>query len=134
MSHPVLEREADELLALLSGIDPAPAHQGLIHGDFQLENLVWRDERIGILDFGSASRHWWAADIAFALADTAVDGQSLAGQPAAQGFLEGYHRHWSLDEGVLTHLDTFLRCHRYGQAAGIARALDLDAGEPTPAG
>lgn len=132
-ADPVLEREADDLLALLEAIDPGPGHQGLIHGDFQLDNLVWRDDGAGILDFGSACRHWWATDIAFALADAAIDGQSLPGQPAALGFLEGYHQHRSLDEGVLTHLDTFLRCHRFGQAAVIARALDLDADEPTPA-
>jgi Ser/Thr protein kinase RdoA (MazF antagonist) len=42
---------------------------GLIHGDFELDSLIWDGERAQALDFDAAVYAWYAADIAIALQD-----------------------------------------------------------------
>jgi len=42
---------------------------GLIHFDFELDNLCWEDALIQMLDFDDCAYHWYAADITYALRD-----------------------------------------------------------------
>ena len=42
---------------------------GLIHGDFELDNLIWDGQRVQALDFDDATYAWYAVDFAAALQD-----------------------------------------------------------------
>lgn len=42
---------------------------GLIHGDFELDNIIWDGQRVQALDFDDASYGWYGLDIAIALQD-----------------------------------------------------------------
>lgn len=69
----------------LAWLDTLPQQDyGLIHGDFELDNLVWNGEQVQILDFDASAYSWFAADIAIALQDVYL------GDPA--------HRDRRLDE------------------------------------
>ena len=59
---------------------------GLIHFDFELDNLYWRDQTIGMLDFDDCAHYWYAADIAFWLKLCAL---MLLGVNAALFYLTG---------------------------------------------
>lgn len=61
-----------------------PEDFGLVHGDVELDNLRWIGNEVGVLDFGSCGRTWFAMDVAAALSDT-------ADTPAVvEPFLHGY--------------------------------------------
>jgi Ser/Thr protein kinase RdoA (MazF antagonist) len=53
---------------------------GLLHGDFELDNIIWEGERVQALDFDDATYGWFALDIAIALHDVwqAGDGSEVA--------------------------------------------------------
>ncbi len=67
---------------------------GLVHGDFELDNLAWVDGAPIAYDLDEAERSWFAADIAFAVRDLIPDPRALAGPASAllDAFLAGYRR------------------------------------------
>lgn len=69
-----------------------PSGFGVVHGDFELDNLAWQGGTATAFDFDEARRSWFAADAAFALRDLTDE----TGRPAAEhrerfaAFLDGY--------------------------------------------
>ena len=47
---------------------------GLLHGDFELDNLIWDGKQFQALDFDAAVYSWYAVDIAAALEDVWLGG------------------------------------------------------------
>jgi Ser/Thr protein kinase RdoA (MazF antagonist) len=97
---------------------------GLIHFDFELDNLIWQGCTVQMLDFDDYSFAWYAADIAFALRDSFDTGASLS-SPSVQAFLEGYAFESLLTDEQIAQIPLFSRLARLIQFARIARALDL---------
>ncbi len=104
---------------------------GLIHFDFELDNLRWRDHTIGILDFDDCAHYWYAADIAFALGDL-FDGGGDLSSGAFREFVRGYTAHFPLDEGMLAHIPLFRRMAALVRHARIIRAMDLPDDQEYP--
>src|SRR3954453_12311802 len=70
----------EELHRLQSSLDTLPVDQdtyGLIHFDFELDNLIWQGRTAQMLDFDDCTRGWYVADIAFALRDHFDAGANL---------------------------------------------------------
>jgi Ser/Thr protein kinase RdoA (MazF antagonist) len=116
----------EELEAVRTALQALPveaANFGLIHGDFELDNVFWDEAISGIIDFEGCRRHWLASDIVFAL------GASPAfGDRDHEAFLAGYADRHPLDERVLEAAETFVRYRDLDRYATIARALDLPEG------
>lgn len=123
-SPPAVRREVDLLGEMLAGAPAEPAHFGLIHFDFELDNLVWTESGIGMLDFDQCARYWYAADIAFALGDLFEERFDPA-NAAFQAFMAGYGDERAVDPDLLAAIPTFLRLHHLLRYAGLRRALDL---------
>ena len=131
---PAVHAELNHVAATLGALPSSAATYGLIHFDFELDNLTWNDDAIGILDFDDCAHHWFAADIAFALRDlfpspTAVD---LA-HPSLGAFVDGYTTHHHLPPASLAHLPLFLRLANLRAYARIARASDFPPSPDHPA-
>lgn len=62
---------------------------GLIHGDFELDNLAWDGARFGVMDFDDAAYAWYAVDIAIALQDVWREG-GLRRDEWLDAFFAGY--------------------------------------------
>jgi Ser/Thr protein kinase RdoA (MazF antagonist) len=103
---------------------------GLIHGDFQLDNVFWNGA-LHVIDFDDCAYHWYAADVVLALDDVLEGGVDLAEAPVPD-FVEGYRAERTLDELLLGHLDTFRRAGDLVRYARIRRALDLPPGGDYP--
>ncbi len=131
LGKPVVRRELDRVAALLGALPLAADNHGPIHGDFELDNLVWGDGTIGILDFDDRARSWYAADVAFALRDLFDAGAGLA-DARVRGFVRGYREHGRLDDEMLSQVPTFLRLAGLLEYARIARSLDLPVVEGHP--
>lgn len=75
---------------------------GLIHGDFELDNLIWDGLRVQALDFDDAAYAWYAVDIAVALQDVWLAGD-IGDASSAQRimwFTEGYAALRPLPDGL----------------------------------
>ena len=117
----------EELHRLESSLDTLPVDDdsyGLIHFDFELDNLIWQGRTAQMLDFDDCSLGWYAADIAFALRDCFDAGASLS-TPGVRAFLDGYAVQTPLVDEQISQIPLFSRLARLIQFARIARALDL---------
>ncbi|MFN8493320.1 MAG: phosphotransferase [Caldilineaceae bacterium] len=98
---------------------------GLIHFDFELDNLLWDGEQAGIIDFDDCAWYWLVADFALALGD-------LFGDSAAQvdlqhetflHFVEGYRLVRPIEQAELEHIPLFVRLDNLLAFTRLYRAL-----------
>lgn len=106
--EPRVQAECDHLTSFVSALPVTETNYGLIHGDFELDNLFWQDETIAMLDFDDCSYSWYVADVAFALRDLFETGVDLS-HPSFRTFIGGYSQHYCLDEELISHLPTWMR-------------------------
>lgn len=104
---------------------------GMIHYDFELDNLSFKDDEIGILDFDDCSHYWFAADIAFALRDVFDTGVDLL-NPSYQQFVEGYTSVTTINVELLQEIPLFIRMHRLVMFAKLLRSVDIEESEEIP--
>lgn len=125
-SHPwpsaaPVELESSELSDALRALPADPSHAGLIHGDFELDNIAWDNGIPTVYDFDEATISWYAADVAYALRDVASRPDLVA------AFLDGYRTVRPLDEDSVP---LFRRVNALRSALRIEALLAL----PCPAG
>ncbi len=126
-----VQAEFDHLTSFLASLSMTETNYGLIHGDFELDNLFWQDDKIAMLDFDDCSYSWYVTDIALALRDlfeTSVD----LNNPSFRAFICGYSKHSSPDEELLAHLPMFMRLTKLIQYAKLVRATDLAPDQDYP--
>jgi Ser/Thr protein kinase RdoA (MazF antagonist) len=83
---------ADAIARRLRTLPADPERFGVVHGDFELDNLGWDGDTAVAYDFDEAARSWFVADIVSAVRD-------LAGRSELYGaFLTGYRRERPLPE------------------------------------
>lgn len=99
---------------------------GLLHGDFELDNLGWNKRGVGMLDFDDAVQSWFVADVAFALRDLFADHASEVDLNNAVflAFVSGYRKARPLAEDQIRHVPLFLRMHNLIMFAKLLRTLD----------
>jgi len=94
---------------------------GVVHGDFELDNLAWEGAVGTAYDFDDAGRCWYAADIAIALRDAAAH---------RAAFLAGYRSERDLSATEEAGLPLFAAAHA---ACWLARLPTVLGAGPTPA-
>lgn len=99
---------------------------GVVHGDFELDNLAWVGHRPVAYDFDEAAVSWFAADIASAVRDLADPTGHAAGEHRARfdAFIAGYRSLRPLDDQDLGRLPLFAGLQAAACLARITRALD----------
>lgn len=122
-------RECDRLLEWAAGLSLSKEHYGLIHYDFELDNVMFDHEAIGMLDFDDSSIHWYAADIVYALRDA---GDFDVENPVTRTFIEGYVSQTDLDLDILKSASGFERMHHLISLARLIRAVDIEEGGGHP--
>ncbi len=126
-----VQAEFDHLTSWLSTLPMTETNYGLIHGDFELDNLRWQDETIAMFDFDDCSSYWYVADVAFALRDLFETGVDLS-HPSFLAFVRGYCEHSSLDEELISQLPAWMRLANLIQYAKLVRAMDLEQDQDYP--
>ncbi len=127
-----LQAELHRLTAWTNALPTGPDEMGLIHFDFESDNLCWSEQgEIGMLDFDDSARHWYVADIAYALRDLFQEGVDLA-HPHFRAFVQGYEQHRPVNRELMGEIPMFLRLHRMHQFGRLVRALDLPADADLP--
>jgi Ser/Thr protein kinase RdoA (MazF antagonist) len=126
-----LHTELDRAEVMLDSLPRDADSYGLIHGDFELDNLCWQSGTIGIVDFDDCAHHWYAADIAYALRDLFA-GEAGPVDPAIDAFVEGYRSYRQVSEDMLATVPFFVRLAELVGYGRIQRSLDLYPGDEHP--
>ncbi|MDQ6694764.1 MAG: phosphotransferase [Chloroflexota bacterium] len=127
-----VRHELGEIESALGKLPATAENFGLIHADFELDNLCWRSSNVGMLDFDNCQHNWYAADIAFALRDLFSTGADLSDR-RFQEFTCGYTSRYPLEARMLRLIPLFLRMARMIEYATLVRCTDLPAeGEYPP--
>ena len=110
---------------MLRGLPTTADVYGLLHTDLELDNLVWNDGGVAILDFDEFGMGWHMLDIAKALTDLLREGEDVD-SPRVAAFIRGYRQRHALDDGMLGLLPEFLALSDYRTYVSLARAIDID--------
>lgn len=108
-----------------------PENFGIIHFDFELDNLRWNEDLIGAFDFDECVGNWYVADIVFALRDVLKVMEDIE-NPFVKEFLNGYTTVTHLDENYLYQLEGFLRMHQLYSYTRIQRSVDIPKSKDHP--
>ncbi|MGH2508471.1 MAG: phosphotransferase enzyme family protein [Ktedonobacteraceae bacterium] len=131
-NEPRVQAECDYLTSFLAALPVTETNSGLIHGDFELDNLRWQDETIAIFDFDECASSWYIADVAFALRDLFKTSVDLS-HPSFRAFIRGYREQYALDEELISNLPTFMRLVNLIMYAKLVWAMDLAQDQDYPA-
>jgi len=107
------------------------AKTGLIHYDFELDNLHWYPNAIKIFDFDDSAVYWYGADIAYALRDL-FDGKIDTENPRYKKFITGYESEFEVDVNLNQDLHVFMKLHNLYSYPRILRSLDNEIREDSP--
>ncbi|MFJ5770131.1 phosphotransferase enzyme family protein [Psychrobacillus sp. NPDC093180] len=123
-------QELQKVTAWLQSIPTGNDVYGLIHYDFQLDNIFFEDKShsFHIIDFDDAIYHWYTLDIVTAL-DDFMDDNNPHSKLLIQSFLNGYRSINVLEDGAVAQFPYF---KRYANLYKYAKLLSsLDYGEMT---
>lgn len=118
---------------LRTALDKLPRDRdrvGVVHGDFELDNLCWHAGAVTAFDFDDAGRSWFVGDIAHAWRDLWPGTGPWADRPLTTDFLAGYRAVRDLPDADLDWLPTFAAAHAATWLVRVPAILDLD---PAPA-
>lgn len=104
---------------------------GLVHYDFECDNLYWNEDKISILDFDDCACYWYVADIAYALRDLFEEGLNLE-NPAFKTFMTGYQSKAEIDDHLIEELPSFMRMHDLISFAKLLRSVDIPESDDHP--
>ncbi|MFS0557093.1 phosphotransferase enzyme family protein [Brevibacillus sp. 179-C9.3 HS] len=122
--EPFAQKEWEAVMKWADELAASPQNYGIIHYDFELDNLCWDNGLASVLDFDDCVNHWYLADIAYALrqfSEYAVDLENAD----IQAFLKGYSEAYPLDMNDLPQLNGFLRMHNLVMFAKLLRTVDI---------
>lgn len=126
---PLEERAARQTLAALQHqlrqLPMTGDTVGLIHYDFELDNLLWDGEQVGIIDFDDSAVYPFVADIALALSDLFDDNPERVDfqHEVFQHFIAGYRAARPFSQAELHLIPLFMRVQNLITYARLYRAL-----------
>jgi Ser/Thr protein kinase RdoA (MazF antagonist) len=120
-----LVKAASRLADRIAGLPRDRSRFGIVHGDFELDNLAWDGRRATAFDFDEAACSWYAADIAYALRDlTGTDGlPAPEHRQRFDAFIAAYRDIRTLGEADLANLRLFAGAHAACSLVRIDSAL-----------
>ncbi|MDQ6421261.1 GNAT family N-acetyltransferase [Paenibacillus sp. LHD-117] len=121
-------RELEQVRKQLSKLPAGAEHMGLIHYDFETDNIFYVEEesRYRAIDFDDAMIHWYAMDIVSAITDLVEQDDDNA-QRKIELFLSGYRSIKPLDEQYVQWFPLFQRfSDLYTFARLLRSAQDMD--------
>ncbi|MBM7662178.1 Ser/Thr protein kinase RdoA (MazF antagonist) [Bacillus mesophilus] len=127
------EKTAYEELIRISkwaeGLNISKENFGMIHYDFELDNVLFDNRMLGILDFDDCMSNWYLADIVYALRDA---GEFTMQSLIINKFIEGYESETKLDSSLLVHAQEFMRIHELVTFAALIRSVDIEESTDHP--
>ncbi|WP_256760443.1 GNAT family N-acetyltransferase [Cohnella sp. WQ 127256] len=125
-------QELERLRGQLSELPIGAGHTGMIHYDFETDNIFYDDEeaRYCAIDFDDAMVHWFMMDVTSAISDLLE--QDEEAKQNIQQFLVGYRSVKVLDETYLSLLPVFQRFSELYTFARLLRSVENMDDSPSP--
>ncbi len=122
-----IQKTLQDGIAWLNTLPINTENYGLIHGDLELDNLIWDGKTLGVIDFDGTCYNWYAADIALALDDMWDDNPVIV-----EDFLKGYTSVYPIAHNLTEFIPRFRRVYDAWQFAHMQRVYrDIDIqGQP----
>jgi Ser/Thr protein kinase RdoA (MazF antagonist) len=117
-------KEFETILNWFNTLNITESNYGLIHFDFELDNLIWDGNTPQIIDFESSIYSWYIADIAFALRDLFNNG-FCPSDKYFKSFIDGYRKEMDISEQDLNEISMFLRYHNLLTYIKLRKTLDI---------
>ncbi len=119
------EKVLDEAAQIRAGLNRIPeTHEtyGLIHYDYQLDNVFFSESQgmFPVIDFDDSIYHWYVMDVIIALNCIESELSDLYKQSARENFLAGYQQMTNLPEDLFAERSFF---HRYENLIRYSRCL-----------
>ena len=116
----------------LAGSPRTPPYVGLLHGDPEIDNVVWTAAGGTFVDLDDVRHGWYVGDVGYALRDWAEPaGPPDLTAPVPRAFLAGYRSRRTLTDEELSWLPAWRRPPRRRRWPASSR---WSPGRPTPAG
>ncbi|MBN1500480.1 MAG: phosphotransferase [Spirochaetes bacterium] len=126
-------KEIEYLSNWLKKLKKNKDNYGLIHYDFELDNIIWNEEGLHLIDFDDSIYSWYAADIVYALRDLFDDGNEFKKDDEKfLSFIKGYRRENSISEEELLEMPNFYRLHHFITFKKLQRSVDISICEDNP--
>ncbi|MBD2862441.1 GNAT family N-acetyltransferase [Paenibacillus oceani] len=121
----VLRHELERLRGELAELPSGTGHTGLIHYDFETDNLFYSDEesRYYAIDFDDAMIHWYMMDVTSAISDL-LEGEGEEAERSIRSFLAGYRSVRELDESDVRLIPVFRRFEALYTFARLLRSVE----------
>lgn len=135
--HPREQLALQELRRVTTWLQSIPTGNdvyGLIHYDFQLDNIFFeenKDHIFNIIDFDDALYHWYALDIVTAL-DDFIEDDNPHSKLLIQSFLNGYRSINVLENDAVAQFPQFQRYANLYKFSKLLRSLDYGKINETP--
>jgi len=127
-------KEIEYLRNWLKTLEIRKDNYGLIHYDFELDNVIWNEKGLYTIDFDDSIYSWYVADIAYALRDLFDDGKQLnTDDERFLSFIKGYKKEKAISDEELLQMPDFYRLHHYISYKKLQRTIDLCVSEDNPA-
>lgn len=115
---------------LLADLPRTPPYVGLLHGDPEIDNVVWTAAGGTFVDLDDVHYGWYDGDVGYALRDWAQPaGAPDLTAPVPKAFLAGYRSRRTLTDEELTWLPALAQVSGAETLAGLE---PLVAGPPDP--
>ena len=103
--------EAKQLMQDLAKLPLDRDCYGLVHYDYELDNVFYDDARqtYSVIDFDDAHYHWYGMDIVGSLDNLDEELEQGLAEKAKQSFLEGYDSCGCKSRELMLHADIFRR-------------------------
>lgn len=122
-------RELERIQIWAEGLSITKENFGLIHYDFELDNILFDHLQTGMIDFDDCVSCWYIADIIYALRDV---GKFDPNSPVIKKFIEGYESKTELDANILLEAPQFERMHNLIFFARLIRSVDIVESQDYP--
>lgn len=120
------KKEKIELEKWINGLTINKSNYGLIHYDFELDNMLWTDKGLYIIDFDDAIYSWYVADIAYALRDLFDQGREFnPDNEMFKKFMAGYKSETDITDEELELLPGFYRFHNFISYKKLMKSIDV---------
>ena len=114
----------------LAGLPRTPPYVGLLHGDPEIDNVVWTAAGGTFVDLDDVRHGWYVGDVGYALRDWAEPaGPPDLTAPVPRAFLAGYRSRRTLTDEELSWLPALAQASAAETLAGLE---PLVAGPPDP--
>lgn len=110
---------------MMSEIERTDLNYGLIHYDYELDNVFYDEEskHFSIIDFDDAHYNWYVVDIIKSVDNILEELPSMSENDVFNLLIEGYNKIISLDQSLLGKKDVFRRYIRLYSFVRAIRAI-----------